>query len=167
MILISHTQPNCLINSLRPSDASMRHQPRRSLVQIRACHHYLNQCWKIVNWTIGKKTCIWYDVRKMSAILSQPQCVDIEHQCTITKHAYCNSIITTYCTLKFIWPRPWVGDWLTDTYRLVPKLLADVHAWESLHICLALPGCGRSFYPNLGELCSEKGCHDTCPVFYI
>ena len=103
----------------------------------------------------------------MSAILSRPQCVDIEHQCTITKHAYCNSIITTYCTLKFIWPRPWVSEWLNDTYRLVPKLLADVHAWESLHICLALPGCGRSFYPNLGELCSEKGCHDTCPVFYI
>ena len=52
----------------------------------------------------------------MSAILSWPQWVDIEHQCAITKHAYCNSIITTYYTLMFIWPRPWVSDWLNDTY---------------------------------------------------
>ena len=103
----------------------------------------------------------------MSAILSRHQWVDIEHQWAITKHAYCNSIITTYYTLKFIWPRPWVSDWLNDTYRLFTKLLADVHVWESLHICLALPGFGRSFYPNWGELCSEKVCHDTCPVLYI
>ena len=141
------------------------HWFRLWLVTWPAISHYLNQCWKFFNWTLG--ICIWNVVREMSAILSRPQCVKIEHQWTITKHAYCNSIITTYCTLKYIWPRPWVSDWLNDTHRLVARLLVDEDAWESLHICLALPGCGRSFYTNSGELCSEKGCHDTCPVFYI
>ena len=78
-----------------------------------------------------------------------------------------NGFIPFYITLKYIETRPWVSGWLNDTHHLVPKLLVDVDAWDNLHICLASPGCGRSFYLNLGELCSEKGSHDTCPVFYI
>ena len=67
-----------------------------------ACHlastpsHYLNQCWYIVNWTLGHKlqwnlnpnlyTCIFIQefqnafengIWKMVSILSQPQCVDM------------------------------------------------------------------------------------------
>ena len=45
------------VNSLRPSDAYMRHQTRPSWVQIMvvawsAPSHYLNQWWNIVNWTL-------------------------------------------------------------------------------------------------------------------
>ena len=46
------------LNSLRPSDAYMHWVNLLSLVQIMACRlvgasHYLNQCWNIVNWTLG------------------------------------------------------------------------------------------------------------------
>ena len=70
------------------------------LVQIMACHlagtpsHYLNQCWYIVNWTLGHKlqwnlnpnlyifiqefqNAFENGVWKMVSILSHPQCVDM------------------------------------------------------------------------------------------
>ena len=48
------------VNSLRPSDAYMRqwsnhHWFRLWLVALPAPSHYLNQCWDIVNWTLGNK----------------------------------------------------------------------------------------------------------------
>ena len=77
-------------NSLRPSDAWS------------APSHYLNQCWNIVNWTLGNKiqrnlNRNWYIffhenafeniVRKSVAILSQPQCVNPMTLFPI--HCYC------------------------------------------------------------------------------
>ena len=86
-----------LVNSLRPSDACLRqwtnhHWFRQWLVAWPAPSRYLNQCWNIVNWTIGNKfqwnmnrnsyifiqenafeNVVW----KMAAILSRPQCVNI------------------------------------------------------------------------------------------
>ena len=82
------------INSLRPSDAFMRQQTnhhwfRLWLVAWPAPSHYLNQCWNIVNWTIGNKpqwnlkrnSYIFIEenafenvVWKMASILSRPQC---------------------------------------------------------------------------------------------
>ena len=49
------------INSLRPSDASMRQKPDPKLVQIMACHffganRFMNQCLNIVNLTLGNKS---------------------------------------------------------------------------------------------------------------
>ena len=84
------------VNSLRPSDAYMRQQTnhhwfRLWLVALLAPSHYLNQCWNIVNWTIGNKSqwnLKWNSyifteenafenvVWKMVAILSRPQCVN-------------------------------------------------------------------------------------------
>ena len=64
------------------------------LVAWTAPSHYLNQCWNIVNWTLGNKlqwnlnrnlnifikenafeNVVW----KMAAILSRPQCANIYH----------------------------------------------------------------------------------------
>ena len=47
-------------NSVKPSDAYMRHQPKPSLVQIMACRllvpsHYLNPWRNIVTWTFRNK----------------------------------------------------------------------------------------------------------------
>ena len=84
------------INSLGPSDAYMRQQSiqhwfRWCLFASSAPSHYLNQCWNIVNWTIGNKL-LWnlnwnlYIITeenpfenfiwKMAAILCRPQCVN-------------------------------------------------------------------------------------------
>ena len=81
------------LNPLRPSDAYMRrwsnhHWFRQWLVDRSAPSHYLNQCWNIVNWTIGNKL-QWNSNRnsnifiqenafesvvcEMAAILSRPQ----------------------------------------------------------------------------------------------
>ena len=84
------------VNTLRPSDAYMRqwsnhHWFRELLVAWSAPNHYLNQCWDIVNWTLGNKLqwnlnrnlnvfiqenvfeiVVW----KMAAILSRPQWVN-------------------------------------------------------------------------------------------
>ena len=48
------------VNSSPPSAAYMRRWIKSVLVQIMACRlsapsHYLNQCWVIVNWTLGNK----------------------------------------------------------------------------------------------------------------
>ena len=83
------------MNSLRPSYAYMRRQTNHHwfrwwLVAWTAPSHYLNQCWNIINWTLGNKlqwnfnqnsyifihenalkTVVW----KKAAILSRPQCV--------------------------------------------------------------------------------------------
>ena len=82
-------------NSLRPSDAYMRQQTNRHwfrywLVAWPAPSHYLNQCWNIVNWTLGNKfqwnrnrnsnifiqENSFENVRNMAAILSRLQCVN-------------------------------------------------------------------------------------------
>ena len=52
-------QSHIRFNSLRPSDAYMRRYPNHHwfklwLVAWTAPSHYLNQCWNIVNWTLGK-----------------------------------------------------------------------------------------------------------------
>ena len=49
-----------IFNSMRPSDAYVRrktdhHRFRQWLVAWTAPSHYLNQCWNIVNWTLGNK----------------------------------------------------------------------------------------------------------------
>ena len=78
-----------LINSLRPSDASLVQIMARRLGP--APSHYPNQCWNIVNWIPGNKlqwklyqnsyifilkhtfeNAVW----KMAPILSRPQCVN-------------------------------------------------------------------------------------------
>ena len=48
------------INLSPPGAAYMRQHIGSALVQIMACRlsaasHYLNQCWRIVNWTLGNK----------------------------------------------------------------------------------------------------------------
>ena len=63
-----------------------------------ATSHYLNQCWNIVNWTLGNKlqwylnrnsyiliqeNAFEYVVRKLAAILSRPQCVNILVACHV------------------------------------------------------------------------------------
>ena len=87
-----------LFNSLKPSDAYMRHWNKHHwfkkwLVAWTAPRHYLNQCWNIVNWTLRNKfqwnfnrnsnICIEENtfenvVCEMSAIFSRPQCVKAE-----------------------------------------------------------------------------------------
>ena len=57
---IDHENRYCLFNSLRLSHAFMRqyikhHCLRSWLVAKSAPSHYLNQCWNIVNWTLGNK----------------------------------------------------------------------------------------------------------------
>ena len=84
-------------NWLRPSDEYMRqltvsqHWFRSGLVTWPAPSHDLNQCWDILNWTLGNKiqwnlnrysnifiqengfeNIVW----KMAAILSRPQCIN-------------------------------------------------------------------------------------------
>ena len=49
-----------ILKPLRPSDAYMRRQSndhwfRKWLVAWSTPSHYLNQCWNIVNWTLGNK----------------------------------------------------------------------------------------------------------------
>ena len=51
---------SCFFNSLRPGDAYMHQYNISTLVQIMACRlsatsQYLNQCWYIVNKTLGNK----------------------------------------------------------------------------------------------------------------
>ena len=73
-----------------------RHWFRWWLVTYAASSHYLNQCWNVVNWTLGNKrqwnfnrnTYIFIQensfedvVWKMVAISSQPQCVN--HRCVL------------------------------------------------------------------------------------
>ena len=80
----------------------MHQKPKPSFLQTMACcfflvsSHYLNECWNIVNWTLGNKlqwnfnqnsyifiqenvfeNVVW----KMAAILSQPQCVETILHC--------------------------------------------------------------------------------------
>ena len=71
MLMLSSKRPHGMIsnrnsdnlytfNSLRPSDAYMRrwtnhHWFRQWLVAWPAPSHHLNQCWNIVNWTLGNK----------------------------------------------------------------------------------------------------------------
>ena len=94
-ILIKYDIVLGINNSSRPSDAYMRrgsshHWFRFRLVSWSAPSHYLNQCWNIVNWTLGNKlqwnlnrnTNIFIQenafesvVCQMAAILSRPQCV--------------------------------------------------------------------------------------------
>ena len=59
LLCVSETQSHQL-NTLRPSDAYMRgwtnhHWFRYWLVAYPTSSHYLNQCWNIVNWTLGNK----------------------------------------------------------------------------------------------------------------
>ena len=80
---------------ITPSAAYMRQRTGLSLVQVMSCRlvapsHFLNQCWGVVNWTLGNKlkwnlnqnSCItvqenaFENVLKMAAILSRPQCVN-------------------------------------------------------------------------------------------
>ena len=88
------------INSLRPSEACMRryindHWFRQWLATCTAPSHYLNQCWNIVNWTLGNKlkwslnqnlyiflqeNAFENAVRKTAAILSRPQCVNVDQE---------------------------------------------------------------------------------------
>ena len=83
------------INSLRLSNAYMRrwsnhHRFRQWLVAWSAPSHYLNQCWNIVNWTLGNKlqwnfnrnsnisfleNALESVVCEIAAILSRSQCV--------------------------------------------------------------------------------------------
>ena len=92
-----HEKCDTSLNSLRPSDAYMRrwsnhHWFRQWLVALPAPSHYLNQCWNIVNWTLGIKL-QWKSNRnsdifiqenafesvvcEMAAMLSRPRCVKI------------------------------------------------------------------------------------------
>ena len=84
------------IDSLRPSDAYLRQQTyhhcfRQWLVAWPAPSHYQNQCWNIVNWTLGNKlqwnfnrnSSIFIEentfenvVCEMLYISSRPQCVN-------------------------------------------------------------------------------------------
>ena len=57
--LIESQNPSILNNSLRSSDAYMRHKTKPPLVHIMACSHYLNRWWNIVNWTLKNKF-QWY-----------------------------------------------------------------------------------------------------------
>ena len=90
------SEPHGKVNSLRPSDAYMRHYTnhhwfRQWLVAWSAPSHYLNQCWFIVNWNFWNKlhwnpnrnSYIFIQenafenvVRKMTAILFRPKCVE-------------------------------------------------------------------------------------------
>ena len=59
-----HRQRSAFFNSMRPSDAYMRQSTnqnwfRQWFVAWPAPSHYLNQCWKIANWTLGNKL-QWY-----------------------------------------------------------------------------------------------------------
>ena len=83
------------INSLRPGEAYMRQCTnhywfRWCLVAWSAPSHYVNQCWNIVNWTLGNKlqcnlnknlyifiheNAFENVICKMVSILSRPQCV--------------------------------------------------------------------------------------------
>ena len=85
------------VNSLRPSDAYMcqqssHHWFRLWLVAWSAPSHYLNQCWNIVNWTIGNQlqwnfylnsnifiheNAFESVVCEMAVFLSRPQCVNV------------------------------------------------------------------------------------------
>ena len=84
------------VNSLRPSDAYLRqwnyhHWFRWWLVAWSVPSHYLNQCWNIVNWTLGIKfqwnlnqnqyifiqeNAFENVVCEMAPISSRPQCVN-------------------------------------------------------------------------------------------
>ena len=86
------------VNSLRPSDAYLHQQTnhhwfRQCIVAWPAPSHYLNQCWNIVNWTLGNKLQWNFNrnsnifiqeiafenvVCEMASILSRPQCVYLD-----------------------------------------------------------------------------------------
>ena len=65
---------NCF-NLLRPSDAYMHqetnhHWFRKWLVAWLAPSHYLNQCWNIINWTLGNKL-QWNLNRKLNMFIQE------------------------------------------------------------------------------------------------
>ena len=90
-------------NSLRRSDAYMRRQPRTSwLATEQATCHYWNQCGNKLQGNFNRYSYILIQenvfenvIRKMAAILSQPQCVKLSTTATsLKKIVYYNSHMT-------------------------------------------------------------------------
>ena len=65
--------PSHQVNSSPPSAAYMHQWTKSALVQVMACRllsHYLNQCWLIVNWTLGKKF-MWNTYRNFITFIQE------------------------------------------------------------------------------------------------
>ena len=133
-------QDNCMkypwtmFNSLRPSDAYMRHENKPSLIRIMACRlfgasHYLNQCgimWigpgeQIYEILIKYNTFIQENasenvIWKIAANLTRPHCV--------------NNLVTISTTTKF-------GKWSAELIIMRGELMSVSHArWR--HSCQRL-----------------------------
>ena len=78
--------------------------------------HYLNQCWNIESWalrnqfqrSVNKNSCISIQgnafergVCKMAAILSRPQCDDIDNLITIVSAALKQEFVNVYCEIIY------------------------------------------------------------------
>ena len=113
------------LNHLRPSAAYMRQWTGAALLQVMACRHYLNQCWFIVNWTLGNKhhrnlnqdtklfihenvfeIVVW----EMAAILLRGRWVNsLFHEFTYLPHLV--PIDLFFCNLVQMQPEVWCRNW--------------------------------------------------------
>ena len=131
--------------------------------------HYLNQCLNIVNWTLGNKlqwhfnqsSHIFFQenalenvVWKMSAILSQPQCVKLGHALPETGECAVPGLNATFCFL-----------WFTSCVLLFDKSIILGCSWPLVFVlnnililgiwCSTIPHlpgcfCPWTFFENIG-----------------
>ena len=142
--------------------------------------HYLNQCWNIVNWTLGNKIsvkskfihfhsrkCVW----KMVAILSPPQCLKYSigqtNSCTMKRifdlilmYNSCNSfvfaklvIFNNYECLYLCWLL-WHGKVHSLRSRLGLILSQSVGSWPWSHACHIVVYCSSPWPHRPGTIFS-------------
>ena len=123
------------LNSLRPSDAYMRHWTGQSLVQIMACRLFgFNRNSNIFIQENVFESVVW----EMASILSRPQCVNIEETCGFVH--LCFACGTKWCLLAGLVPYYFWVHGITDIREHKTPALMFLQLGPSKYISMVFYG---------------------------